>query len=64
MSGLASSPDVRVGSSLSGQLPEIATGCCRPTTVVQCFKPNDRVVALAGAIDDVQSDDCCRTSAH
>ncbi len=27
MSGFACGPDVRAGGSLSGQLPEIATGC-------------------------------------
>lgn len=30
MSGFACGPDVRAGGSLSGQLPEITTGCCRP----------------------------------
>lgn len=34
MSGLASSPDVRAVSSLSGQLSEIATGCCQPRAAV------------------------------
>lgn len=29
MSEFVSGPDVRVESSLSGQLPEIATGCSR-----------------------------------
>lgn len=47
MSGLASSPDVRAGSSFSGQLPEIATGCCRPVWGIRPQHRADSQTSLA-----------------